>query len=387
MEFDAAVRRNTDSIKWDDTARRFGRKNLLPLWVADMDFPVFKALEEALIRRAKHPVYGYSFYSERFHEAIEWWYAHRFGWQLERDWIVPEHGVVVSINIAIDALTQKGDGVLVQTPIYPPFIHSVNRHERRLLENRLDYTDGRYTIDWQDFEAKAKKAKLFLLCSPHNPTTRAWTQEELTRMALICAANGVIIVADEIHSDVVHTRTHIPMGSIPEAKAITLTLHAPSKTFNIAGLNTSYTIVPDPTLREAYLESHRRTGLEHGTPFGLIGLETAYTPEGAAWLDRLMRILQENIAFVRSYLHEHIPLIVPIETEATFLMWLDCRGLELDDEALESLFFDGAGLALNTGVSFGNAGSGFMRLNIGTSRAIIEKALKQLNDAVSRRKA
>jgi cystathionine beta-lyase len=386
MEFDAVERRSTDSIKWDDTARRFGRENLLPLWVADMDFPVFKALEEALIQRARHPVYGYSFYSDRFYEAIQWWYTHRFDWTVERNWIVPEHGVVVSINIAIDAFTEKGDGVLVQTPIYPPFVHSVNHHKRTLLENRLDYKEGRYTIDWKDFEAKAKKAKLFLLCSPHNPTTRAWSQEELTRMALICKTNGVTIIADEIHSDMVHAHTHIPIGKIPEAKAITLTLHAPSKTFNIAGLNTSYVMIPNPTLRERYLESHRRTGLEHGTPFGLIGLEIAYTSEGAAWLDRLMRVLQENIAFVRDYFREHIPQIVPTETEATFLMWLDCRGLELDDEALENLFFDVAGLALNTGISFGKAGSGFMRLNIGTSREILEKALKQLKDAVSGRR-
>ena len=383
--FDAIDRRGTDAIKWDDAARRFGRENLLPLWVADMDLAVPQVIQEALIRRAEHPVYGYTFFSQAFRDAIVWWYAHHFDWKIDPEWIVPDHGVVVSINTAITALTDPEDGIIIQTPIYPPFMSAVQDNHRRMLENRLLYEAGRYTIDWEDFEAKARQARMFILCSPHNPTTRAWSEEELSRMATICAEHDVIIVADEIHSDVVHARKHTPVGKLPDATHNTLTLHAPSKTFNIAGLNTSYTIIPNVTLRDAYRKRYQQIGLPHGNPFGIVGLEAAYTPEGAAWLAQLMEHLHGNIAFVREYLRSHIPQIVPVETEATFLIWLDCQKLGLDDDALEKLFFDQAGLALNMGRSFGEAGSGFMRLNIGTSRAILEQALSQLHRAVAKR--
>jgi cystathionine beta-lyase len=385
MMFDAIERRGTDAIKWDDTFRRFGRKDLLPLWVADMDIAAPQVIQDALAKRAEHPVYGYTFFSPAFYEAIVWWYKHHFDWAIEPEWIVPDHGVVVAINTAIAAYTDEGDGVLIQTPIYPPFMSSVADNNRRMLENRLVYEAGRYTIDWDDFEAKVRDAKLFLLCSPHNPTTRAWSDEELTRMATICRAHDVIIVADEIHSDVVHAHGHTSIGHLPEAEAITLTLHAPSKTFNIAGLNTSYTIIPNPALREAYRTRYQQVGLPHGNPFGIVGLEAAYSPEGAAWLEALMGHLRENIAFVQAYLRTNIPQIVPVETEATFLIWLDCQALGLDDDGLESLFFDQAGIALNKGISFGEAGSGFMRLNIGTSRSLLEQALVQLRDAVRER--
>ena len=382
MGFDMIERRGTGAIKWDDTLRRFGRDGLLPLWVADMDFAAPLVVREALQARLDHPVYGYTLFGERFYEAIRWWYAERFDWAIDREWIVPDHGVVVSINTAIAALTDVGDGVMIQTPIYPPFMTAVTANKRTLLENRLRYAEGRYTIDWEDFESKAREARMFLLCSPHNPTTRAWHPEELQRMAAICRDNDVIIVADEIHSDVVYDRPHLPIGQLPEAREITLTLHAPSKTFNVAGLNTSYAIIPNRALRTAYQKRYAQIGLPHGNAFGIAALEAAYTPKGAAWLTDLLGVLQSNIAFVRAYLSEHLPQIVPVETEATFLIWLDFRALELDDAALEALVFDRAGLALNPGVSFGEAGSGFMRLNIGTSRAMLQRALTQLTAAV-----
>ncbi len=385
MEFEAVERRGSGAIKWDEVPHRFGRDGLLPLWVADMDLPAPDIVQDALLQRARHPVYGYTRYDSSHHGAIIWWYQHRFGWTIDPEWIVPDHGVVVSINTAIAAYTDAGDGVLIQTPIYPPFFQSITANHRTILENRLQYAAGRYTIDWDDFESKARTAKLFLLCSPHNPTTRAWSEEELARMASICRQHDVMIVADEIHSDIVHARPHVPIGHLADAAAITLTLHAPSKTFNIAGLNTSYAIIPDPALRAAYRTRYQQTGLPHGNPFGIVGLKAAYTPEGAAWLEQLVAYVQENIAWVRAYLKTHIPSIRPVETEATFLMWLDCRALGLDDAALISLFVDRAGLALNSGISFGEAGSGFMRLNIGTSRTILHRALTQLRDAMAER--
>jgi cystathionine beta-lyase len=385
MEFDAVARQGTGAIKWDDTFRYFDREDLLPLWVADMDIAAPQVIQDALRTRAEHPVYGYTLFGQGFYDAIVWWYAHHFNWEIDPEWIVPDHGVVVSINTAITALTRPGDGIIIQTPIYPPFMSAVQDNHRQMLENRLLYEGGHYTIDWDDFETKAQQATMFILCSPHNPTTRTWSEEELARMADICTKNGVIIVADEIHSDVVHVRKHTPIGNLPDAIHNILTLHAPSKTFNIAGLNTSYAIIPNATLRDAYRKRHQQIGLPHGNPFGIAGLEAAYTPEGVAWLKQLMTHLHNNIALVREYLRTHIPQITPVETEATFLVWLDCQKLGLDDDGLEKLFFDQAGLALNMGKSFGEAGSGFMRLNIGTSRTILEQALSQLHHAVSKR--
>jgi len=382
MGFDAIERRGTGAIKWDDTLRRFGRGDLLPLWVADMDFAAPLAVREALQARLNHPIYGYTLFDEHFYEAIAWWYANRFDWAIDREWVTPDHGVVVSINTAITALTDAGDGIMIQTPIYPPFTTAVEANNRSLLENRLQYSEGRYTIDWEDFEAKAREARMFILCSPHNPTTRAWQSEELRRMAEICRDNDVIIVADEIHGDVVYGRPHLPIGRLPEAREITLTLHAPSKTFNVAGLNTSYTIIPNSALRTAYRKRYAQMGLPHGNPFGIAALKAAYSPEGAAWLGDLLAFLKENIDYVRQYLAEHLPEIVPVETEATFLIWLDFRALGLDDAELKTLIFDRAGLALNPGISFGEAGSGFMRLNVGTSRVLLQQALVQLRKAL-----
>jgi cystathionine beta-lyase len=382
MQSQAVDRRGTGSIKWDDTLRRLGSDDVLPLWVADMDFPAPDIVRDAMQKRLDHPVYGYTFFDAAFYDAIVWWYRERFGWAIEREWIVPDHGVVVSINTAIAALTQPGDGVLIQTPIYPPFMDAVRRNERTMLENRLVLDSDRYRIDWDDFEAKASEASLFILCSPHNPTTRVWSREEIERMATICRRDDVIIVADEIHSDIVYDGTHVPIGSLEEALPITLTLHAPSKTFNVAGLNTSYAIIPDPTLRTAYQNQYARAGLPHGNPFGIEALKAAYTPEGIAWLDALKSVLHANIEWVQTFLAERLPQIRPVHTEGTFVMWLDCRGLGLDDDALNDLFVEQAHVGLNRGVSFGAAGSGFMRLNIGTERTIIREALERIATAV-----
>jgi cystathionine beta-lyase len=382
MEFAEVRRRGTDSIKWDDVARRFGREGLLPLWVADMDMAAPQGVREAIARRVEHPVYGYTRYGKELFAAIAWWYRERFGWEIDPEWIVPDHGVVVSINTAIAALTQPGDGVVIQTPIYPPFFDAVRHNGRRTLENRLVYASGRYRIDWDDLETQLSQARMMLLCSPHNPTTRAWDREELTRLVQLCRRYDVTIVSDEIHSDIVYEREHIPVGRLEDALERTLTLHAPSKTFNVAGLNTSYAIIPDPQRREAYRREYARIGLPHGNPFGIEALKAAYTPDGAAWVDRLKAHLQSNLRLVHTYLREHLPQIVPVPTEATFLVWLDCRALRLDDKELMRLFVDQAGLALNPGISFGRAGSGFMRLNIGTSEATLLQALERLKTAI-----
>ncbi|WP_425357269.1 MalY/PatB family protein [Nitratifractor salsuginis] len=377
-------RRGTGSSKWDAVTERFGVADALPLWVADGDFSAPKAVQEAIRKRAEHPIYGYSEYTEGFYESIEDWYRRRFGWEIEREWIVPEHGVVLSLNLAIEAYTEVGEGVIVQTPIYPPFLKAVRHHRRKLLENPLQVTPEGCRIDFDDLEAKASEAKLLLLCSPHNPSGRAWSDEELERIAEIAEKYDLIVVSDEIHSDIVYTRPHRPLASLPGMRERSLVLHAPSKTFNIAGLNTSYALIPNDSLRRRYIAAHERAGLDNGNVFGIVALEAAYR-EGEAWLEAMLEIYRENIAYVRDFLAQHTPKIRPLPVEATYLIWLDCRELGLEDEALQSFFLQEAQLALNPGISFGKEGSGFMRLNVATSGENLEEAMTRLERAYRER--
>ena len=381
MTFSAADRRNTHAVKWEERCTKFGTEDVIPLWVADMDLASPPSVQEALIKRAKHPVYGYTVYPDTYYKAIISWMQKRFDWQIEREWIVPAYGVVPSINFSIEALTEPGDGVIVQTPIYPPFINSVHKHRRKFLENRLLYIEGEYRIDFEDFEAKAKDAKLFLLCSPHNPTGRVWDREELERLIVICRRYDVKIVSDEIHADIVYEKSHHIMASLAPERTILLT--APSKTFNIAGLNTSFAIIPDKRLRSVYHSEQRKAGLGDGNPFGIEALIAAYSLADE-WLDNIKNYLKNNINFVTEFIMYHKLAIIPVKTEATFLVWLDCQGLGFNDKELQEFFTREARLGLNNGSSFGEAGSGFMRLNIGTSLEVLEEAMFRLLDACSR---
>ena len=385
MDFNTVDRVGTHCSKWDGRQEKFGRDDILPLWVADMDLAAPQVAQDAMRERLTHPVYGYALYTEAFYQSIIDWYAKQFGWQIQQEWIVPEHGVVVSINLAIKALTQEGDGIVIQTPIYPPFLSSVRGNGREVLENRLSFEEGKTQIDFEDFESKITQAKLFLLCSPHNPSTRAWSKEELIQMVEICHRHGVLIVSDEIHSDLVFDDSHIPTAALEKAKEITLLLHAPSKTFNIAGLNTSYLIIPNQGLRARYEAEHQKAGLDNGNVFGVTALEAVYR-DGSPWLEALKKHILENSQFVRTYIEKYIPQITVYQHDATFLMWLDCHGLNLDDEALSAFFIHEAGLGLNSGISFGEAGSGFMRLNIGTGRETLMQAMQRLKVAVEQRR-
>ncbi len=380
FDFEAVERSGTYTTKYDDAVLKFGTADLLPLWVADMDLASPPCVQEALQKRAAHPVYGYTVYPERYYEAIAAWYARRYGWQIEKEWIVPGYGVVPSMNFAIEAFSNKGEGIIVQTPIYPPFVSSVKHRKRRVLENALLYQNGHYEIDFADFEAKAKEANLFLLCSPHNPTGRAWSDAELERLIAICVQNDVLIVADEIHADIVYEKVHRSVGSFKAAAQRCVMLHAPSKTFNVAGLNTSFAVIPNARVRRAYRLEQDRSGITNGNPFGIEALMAAYEA-GDTWLEALKIHLAGNIAFVKAYLREHNLPIVPVKSEATFLMWLDCSQMGLSQEALVDFFIHKAKLGLNDGVSFGKKGEGFMRLNVGTSRAVLENAMARLYNA------
>jgi len=373
-------RKGTHSVKHEEAFKKFGREGLLPLWVADMDIASPKCVQEALQKRAAHPVYGYTIYPERYYDAIQDWMRKRYGWKIQREWIVPCYGVVPSINFAIEAYTGEGDGVIIQSPIYPPFFSSVTRRNRRLLDNTLQYDNGVYRIDFDDLEAKAKEARMLLLCSPHNPTGRAWHKEELEKLTQIALRHDLMIVSDEIHADIVYSHPHETLGSFEEMAAQSVILNAPSKSFNVAGLNTSYAIIPDKIVRKHYIEEQNRSGITNGNPFGIEALMSAYE-EGESWLEELKQMLWDNIAYIKSFVQAHSFPIKAVIPEATFLVWLDCRGMKMDQDELVHFFVHEAKLGLNDGLSFGESGRGFMRLNVATSREILEAAMQRLLDA------
>ena len=375
--FEAVNRQGTFSLKWDGAKKKFGTDELLPLWVADMDLASPLCVQETLQKRASHPLYGYTIYPDSYYESIRNWMNERFSWDVPKEWIVPCYGVVPSLNFIISAFSQEGDGVIVQTPIYPPFVSSVKHKKRKVLDNTLVYENGSYHIDFQDFEKKAKEAKLFLLCSPHNPTGRAWSLEELEKIIDICVENDVLIISDEIHADIVYEKRHHCIGSFEKIKHRCIVLNAPSKTFNIAGLNTSFAIIPDTKVRQAYTLEQNRSGITNGNPFGIEALISAYT-KGAPWLEQLKSHLLSNITYVKIFLQKNdIPIDV-VPTEATFLMWFDCKGMGMAHEELVDFFIYKAKLGLNDGLSFGTAGEGFMRLNVGTSKEVLKEAMERL---------
>lgn len=375
--FTSVNRKDTYTTKYDGAIQKFGTKDVLPLWVADMDLASPQCVHDALTKRATHQIYGYTVYPSRYYDAIAHWMEKRFLWSIEKEWIVPCYGVVPSINFAITAYSNEGDGILVQTPLYPPFVSSIKHKNRKVLDNILMYKEGAYSIDFFDFEEKAKEAKLFLLCSPHNPTSRAWNKEELEHMIAICLKHDVLIIADEIHGDVVYQKLHYSIGSFEKMEKQCIIFNAPSKTFNIAGLNTSYAVIPDFTLRQKFMLEQNKSGITNGNPFGIEALMAAYE-KGDVWLEDLKIHLQKNITYVNDFLKTHNIPIQPTATEATFLMWLDCRNLGFNHKELTDFFYTKAKLGLNDGESFGKAGHGFMRLNIGTGRDVLEVAMSQL---------
>ncbi len=381
MNFDQIISRDrTYSEKYDARIDKFGREDLLPLWVADMDLPVSPQIRQALIARMQHPIYGYTRYHEGYFEAIRGWMQKQHAWPVEREWLFPVNAIVTALNLSVEALTEEGDGVLIQPPIYPPFYSAVKRQKRKLFENRLLLKEGRYRIDFDDFRAKAREAKLFLFCSPHNPTGRVWEHEELAQIARICREEGVTIVSDEVHADLTHAgHRHIPIASLPDAEAITITLNAPSKTFNIAGIVTAYAIVADDLLRRRFLEIFRRYSLAEASLISQTATIAAYE-ESETWLAELKIYLHDNLIYLTRRLAE-MPKIKPLQMEATFLLWLDCRELGMRPEALHRWFIDAAGLGLNPGYSFGSGGEGFMRLNFAHPRLQLEKAMDRLQSA------
>ena len=378
-DFDSVIdRRNTYSIKYEPTWR--GKPaDVLPLWVADMDFATPPCVQEALIRRAQHGIFGYSEPDAAYFNVIRNWFEGRFNWTTQREWLTITPGVVNALYIAVRALTEPGDGVVIQQPVYHPFESSVLQTGRQLLVNELVYSEGRYSIDFQDFEEKIKQAKLFIMCSPHNPVGRVWSNDELTRMGEICLRHGVIVVADEMHEDFIFPRhKHLVFAALNQDLAdITVTCTSPAKTFNLAGLLIANIFISNKGLRDKFKAEYARFGLSQPGVMGLIACKAAYEG-GAQWLEQLLDYLACNMLFLKTYLSDHIPKIKLVEPEGTYLAWLDCNGLGIAAQELDEAITQKGKLWLNPGYKFGKGGKGFERMNVACPRSVLQNALERL---------
>ena len=386
VDFDTVPnRRGTNCFKYD-FAREMGMpEDVLPLWVADMDFPTAPAVLERLHALAEHGIFGYTGVKDAYFSAVHNWYAQRFGWETQRSWLVTTPGVVFAIAIAIRAFTQKGDAILIQQPVYYPFANKVTENDRQLVVNPLVLRNGRYEMDFADMERKIVDyhVKMLLLCSPHNPVGRVWTKEELLRVGEICQKHGVLVVSDEIHADFTYAgHTHRVFASLKSEFAdFTITCTAPSKTFNLAGLQNSNIFIPNRQLRHAYKKELSACGCGGTNCMGMGAGQAAYEA-GADWLEQLKQYLAGNLAYIRQFLREKLPEIALIEPEGTYLVWLDLRKLGLTEQQQRQLIVQDAKLWLDTGTLFGQGGEGFERINIACPRTTIEQAMQRLEHAV-----
>jgi cysteine-S-conjugate beta-lyase len=386
FNFDKVIDRSkSSSVKWDSTKNVFGTDDVLPMWVADMDFHPPEEVIDAIRDRIDHGVFGYTFVPFSVTEAIQDWMKNRHDCEFKKSSIVFSEGVVPSISSAIRAYTEKGDRVLVHSPVYTPFFNMVKNNDRTLVTSNLIYENDRYELDFEDFEAKLKDGvKMFILCNPHNPGGRVWTRDELERIGDLCLKYDCLIVSDEIHSDLVFKpNVHIPIASIKEEfKEITTTFIAPSKTFNLAGIQASAAIIPNKELKAKFKEVQQQQGFFTLNTFAIAGMEAAYR-KGEEWLEELLTYLDENMQLATQYINENLPALKPMKADATYLLWIDCRELGLSDEELkEKLLYKGK-LALEPGTKYGEGGEGFVRMNLACPRETLNEGLKRLSIALS----
>jgi cystathionine beta-lyase len=383
--FDQIVdRRNTQCVKWDGATEVFGKEDLLPMWVADMDFCPPQAVVEAVKARAAHGIYGYEIKPASLHEAVLNWLKTRHNWVVDPSWLSYSPGVVSGLATAILALTEPGDRIVIQPPVYPPFFAVGDQNDRVIVENPLIEENGRYTMNLTELEEIFRSGvKFFVLCSPHNPVGRVWTRSELLALAELFVKYEVTVLSDEIWSDLVFPgHKHTPLASLsPEIADRVITFMAPSKTFNLAGLYLSDVIIPNQGLRDRFTNQMERTAQVHLNVFAPVAAEAAYR-EGHEWLGELLTYLTENVAFLKSELAKITSKIRVVQSEGTFVVWLDCRELDIPAEELNKFFVEKAGIALNDGAMFGSAGVGFQRMNIGCPRSVIKDAVERIAKAL-----
>lgn len=384
--FDEIINREqTNCVKYDLREMFFGTENVIPMWVADMDFRTPDFVVDAIKERLGHEILGYSIRGNGFNDAIIDWMKKRHNWAVNKQWISFSPGVVPALNMLVLAFTKPGDKILVQPPVYFPFFMAIENNGRQKIENPLKLENGRLCMDFQDLKKKAKGAKMIFISHPHNPGGSVWTKDELAQLAEICIENNVLMVSDEIHSDLLFEGCqHIPLASLSDDIAMqTITCNAPSKTFNLAGLATSYLIIPNKILMDRYNKMlNDELHINMGNLFGSIALKAAYQ-HGEEWLGVLLKYVWGNIRFVDDYLKRHIPQIKAIIPESTYMIWLDCRELGLAGDELKDFFVKKAKVGFNDGRVFGTGGEGFMRMNVACPRVVVEKAMEQIGEAMN----
>ena len=385
FDFDHPIDRSgTHATKLDGRAQKFGTTDVMPLWIADMDFAAPPCVVEALQERARHPIYGYTQYPASLFDTLIGWCARRHRWALTREAIVPVNGVLASLSAALQAVTVPGDAVIVQPPVYGGFFHATSASGRKLVFNPLRERDGRYTMDFAQLEQCAKDgARALLLCNPHNPVGRAWNEGELTELLQLARRHELAIISDEVHGDLaLPGARHIPLATLARADDRIISVVSPSKSFNLQGLALSVLVASRPDLRAAVARKVDELHLDGANPFAIAAAEAAWS-RGDAWLDALLAYLAGTRDFVAERLRAHLPALRLQPAEAGYLLWLDCRALGLDDTALRDFFVQRCKLGLNPGSDFGPGGSGFMRMNIGTPRRNVGAALESVDAALS----
>ncbi|TBL72934.1 MalY/PatB family protein [Paenibacillus thalictri] len=389
-DFDRVIeRKGTNSSKWDQLEKLFGAPDVLPMWVADMDFEAPPEVVEALEKRANHGIFGYTVRPQSYYDAYMQWQKDRHGWKIEQEWICTCPGVVTAISMIIDVLTAPGDRIMVQVPVYHPFYDMIALNGREIVRNPLRLENGRYTMDFELIERQfaEDQVKALLLCNPHNPVGRVWTSEELTRLSELCIKYNIMVFSDEIHKDIVYKgHNHIPIASLSEISAQqTVTFTAPSKTFNIAGLQSSTLIIPNKEWRQKYIRKQKTLALDMENCFAAVAAECCYT-SGGPWLDALLAYLEENRDTVLRFVEQELPEVTAFRSEGTYLVWMDCRNISPSGAELKKLMFREAGVAFSEGSGFGKEGEGFVRVNIGCPRPLLLEGLQRFADAVHRRR-
>lgn len=382
LDFDKVIeRKNTNSLKYDSAKKRNMPEDVLPLWVADMDFKVSSYIQEALFRQTEHGIFGYSEVQEEYFKVLEQWMSRHHNWKVESKWLIKTPGIVFALAMAVRAFTNEGDGVLIQQPVYYPFSEVIADNGRKVISNTLiQDKSGKYIIDFKDFEEKivSEKIKLFFLCNPHNPVGRVWSREELIRLGDICYRHNVIIVSDEIHADFVFNGKHQVLANLKEEyKKITIVATSPSKTFNIAGLQVSNIFIPNQELRRKFRKELDASGYSQLNVMGLVATKAAYE-YGEEWYEAMHKYVSENIAYAKQFICERLPKVKVVETEGTYLMWLDFRELKLSAGELDELIIKKAKLWLDSGKIFGESGKGFQRINVACPRKTLTEALTKL---------
>lgn len=380
-------RKNTRSVKWDMLEPIFQTTDVLPMWVADMDFKAPQAVNDALIKRAQHGIFGYTVVDEDVKGSIVNWISRRHNWNIEQEWLTFSPGVVTSLHMAVQAFTKPNDKILIQTPVYTPFYNVIKQHDRKAIKNPLVYKDNYYQIDFTDFEEKLKQGvKAFILCSPHNPVGRVWKKEELTEMARLCLKYDVLILADEIHCDLVFKdQRHIPIASLSDEVADqTITCMSPSKTFNLAGLDASYLITTNKEKRDTINTQFSNQGMSMLNTMGNTALEAAYV-HGESWLDELIAVIEDHQKYVIDMFEAHAKELKVIQSEGTYLLWIDCNALNMDSEELKNFMIKKARVGLNPGTGYGEEGNTFMRMNLACPRATLEDGVNRIIHAVKNR--